>query len=257
MCILFVAIEQHPRYPLIIAANRDEFFNRPTSASHFWGSPPTILSGIDQQAGGTWMGINQTGHIAALTNIRAPQHIIKNAISRGKLVSQYLQFPKVNYEVDLQHSQADYNGYNLLYGPWQQLKVYNNHLDKISSLSRGVYGLSNASLNSPWPKINKGVARLQDYCRQGEGDSHVVNNKALFELLLDSSTAPDEELPETGVPIEWERKLSSIFIRGESYGTRSSTILKIDTQQRVIWSERTFDQSAMCIAEQNYQFNLN
>jgi uncharacterized protein with NRDE domain len=256
MCILFVAIEQHDRYPLIIAANRDEFFNRPTTPSHLWGEK-RILSGIDQQAGGTWMGINTNGYIAALTNIRAPNRINDNAISRGNLVSQYLQVPTDNYAIDLQNSQFDYNGYNLLFGPWNKLNVYNNHLNELSSLGKGFYGLSNANLNSPWPKINKGVGKLKSYCLSGDNISHRVDNEALFELLLDTTTALDQELPQTGVPLEWERKLSSIFIQGDNYGTRSSTILKIDTQQQVTWSERTFNNKASCISEQNYQFNIN
>jgi uncharacterized protein with NRDE domain len=257
MCILFVAIEQHEQYPLIIAANRDEFVVRPTLPSHFWGASQQILSGIDQQAGGTWMGINRGGHLAALTNIRAPERLNENAISRGKLVSQYLQSPTVDYELELQHSQFDYKGYNLLFGPWHQLKVYNNHLNQTSNLTKGFYGLSNAELNSPWPKINKGLAQLKAYCSQGELISHDVRQNILFDLLCDPSQALDNELPNTGVPLEWERRLSSIFIQGEEYGTRSSTILKIDTKQQVTWSERSYDNKAKCIAEQNYQFKLN
>jgi uncharacterized protein with NRDE domain len=257
VCILFVAIEQHEHYPLIIAANRDEFFNRPTLPSHFWGEQKQVLAGIDEQAGGTWMGINQAGNIAALTNIRAPDSIQQDAVSRGKLVSHYLCQPKVDYEVDLQRTKQHYNGYNLLYGPWNNLKVYNNHLDQISTLTQGFYGLSNASLNSPWPKLNKGVSRLKAYCEQGEQDSHNVEFTALFDLLLDTSPALDHELPQTGVPIDWERRLSSIFIQGENYGTRSSTILKVDKYNRVSWCERTFSNTANCVSEQNYQFNIN
>lgn len=254
MCILFVAINQHHRYPLIIAANRDEFFKRPTVPSHFWGAQHQILSGIDQQAGGTWMGINHTGHIAALTNIRDPNSINPLAISRGQLLNHYLQTPTLSYELDLQQSRLEYNGYNLLFGPWHNLKVYNNHLNQISSLNEGFFGLSNAALDSAWPKINKGLAQLKTYCLQ---ENTQINNASLFELLCDSNQASDNELPDTGIPLEWERKLSSIFIKAEDYGTRSSTILKIDKKQRVSWSERTFNRTATCISEQNYQFNIN
>lgn len=253
MCILFVAVNQHKDYPLIIAANRDEFFNRPTAESHFWDEQSQILAGKDLQAGGTWMGINNDGFIASLTNIRDPQKIMPDAVSRGELVSHYLQKPAPDYAQHLAKYRKNYNGYNLLFGPWHSLSVYNNHLDQLQGLTDGYYGLSNASLNSPWPKINKGVNKLQDYCQDG----HEVEPDILFKLLMDSTQADDKCLPKTGVPIDWERRLSSIFILGEEYGTRSSTVLKIDNQQNVQWHERTYDNSAICTSSQSFHFNIN
>jgi uncharacterized protein with NRDE domain len=253
MCILFVAVNQHKDYPLIIAANRDEFFNRDTAASHIWDSEHGIIAGKDLQAGGAWMGINKQGCIASLTNIRNPQKIWTDAITRGELVSHYLQKPVDAYHQTLSASKDNYNGYNLLFGKWNALAVYNNHLDKIQELSDGYYGLSNASLNSPWPKINKGVGKLEEYCQDG----HDINPDILFELLLDKSLAADVDLPQTGVPIDWERRLSSIFILGDEYGTRSSTVLKIDKQQNAQWYERTYDNKATCTSSQSFHFAIN
>ena len=253
MCILFVAVNQHKDYPLIIAANRDEFFKRETAESHLWNSGHGIIAGKDLQAGGTWMGINQQGYLASLTNVRDPKRVCTDAITRGELVTHYLQKPVENYQQILSTSKDNYNGYNLLFGKWNELTVYNNHLDQIQQLTSGYYGLSNASLNSPWPKINKGVGKLEEYCQDG----HDINPEVLFSLLLDKSLAADEDLPQTGIPIDWERRLSSIFILGEEYGTRSSTVLKVDNQQNVTWFERTYDNTATCTSSKSFHFSIN
>ena len=253
MCILFVAVNQHKDYPLIIAANRDEFFVRDTAESHFWKKHPNMLSGKDLQAGGSWMGVNTNGFVASLTNIRAPQKNSNEAITRGELVSHYLQNPAHDYLQTLRSNKHAYNGYNLLFGKWDKLAVYNNHLDQIQYLNDGFYGLSNASLNSPWPKVNKGVKKLQEYCQ----NDHNIQSEMLFTLLLDKHLAADHDLPQTGIPLEWERRLSSIFIQGEEYGTRSSTILKVDKDQNVHWQERTYNNKAKCVAKQNFQFSIN
>jgi uncharacterized protein with NRDE domain len=252
MCILFVAVNQHKNYPLVIAANRDEFFKRETAQSYFWKCKQNILAGKDMEAGGTWMGINQQGYIASLTNIRDPLRISCNVRTRGELVSNYLAQPSKNYAQLLRLNKDNYNGYNLLFGKWDNLSAYNNHLDKIQPLTNGYYGLSNATLNSPWPKIDKGVAKLEQYCQDG----HDIDPNILFDLLVDTSLAPDDKLPKTGVPIDWERRLSSIFILGEEYGTRSSTVLKVDNQQNVEWYERTYNNQAKCISSQSFRFSI-
>jgi len=252
MCILFVAVNQHQDYPLIIAANRDEFFNRETQQSHLWHGQNRIIAGKDLQAGGTWMGINQHGYLASLTNIRDPKTFNEHAVTRGELVSHYLKTPSHDYAKVLMASRHSYNGYNLLFGKWNELAVYNNHLNSLQTLTTGYYGLSNANLNSPWPKINKGVNKLEEYCQDG----HDINPEILFSLLLDTQQAPDHNLPETGVPLDWERRLSSIFILGDDYGTRSSTILKVDKQQKVQWHERTYNNQAICTASQSFHFDI-
>lgn len=254
MCILFLAVNEHEHYPLIVAANRDEFFDRPTSQSDCWNDYPDVLAGRDLRAGGTWMGINNNGRFSALTNVRDPHRIDPNARTRGELVSDFLisQQSNADYLEQLKQTKNDYNGYNLLFGDWHNIWVYNNHQDKMEKLGNGVFGLSNADLNSPWPKINKGVNNLREYCQL----HHDFDQDSLFDLLRDDTQAADEILPQTGVPIEWERKLSSIFIKSEEYGTRSSTLLTIDNENTLRWEERSFDNQGNVFATKNYQSKM-
>ncbi|GAA6183259.1 NRDE family protein [Aliiglaciecola sp. NS0011-25] len=254
MCILFIAVEQHPEYPLIIAANRDEFHQRPTVQSDFWQDHPSLLAGRDLEAGGTWMGMNKNGRLCALTNVRDPQKILNNAISRGHLVSEFLinQDSQQDYLAKLRDSKQQYNGYNLMFGEWNDLSVYNNHTDNVSKLGPGVYGLSNADLNSPWPKINQGVTKLREHCQQAVS----LDTDKLFEILLDQTQAKDEMLPKTGVPIDWERKLSSIFIQSQDYGTRSSTLLLVNKNKHVTWLEHTFDPQGINRKQREFNFYI-
>lgn len=254
MCILFIAIDQHKDYPLIIAANRDEFHQRPTRPSHVWNRPSRILAGKDELANGTWMGINKFGHIAAITNIRAPGKEVNNAISRGGLVTDFLdeQPDSADYHQQIETSRRRYNGYNLLFGKLTALSVYNNFEDDLQVLDAGVYGLSNAMLNTPWPKLDTGKAELARYCQQEQP----IEFDQLFALLKNNTPAHDDVLPKTGVPIEWEKKLSSIFIESPNYGTRSSTLLLIDKQQQVYWQERTFDPAANEINRVEHKFAI-
>ncbi len=254
MCILFIAVKQHPQYPLIIAANRDEFYRRPTKPSGFWAGLDGVLAGKDEQAGGTWMGVSHSGKVAALTNIRAPQTLMENARSRGELVLDYLveNVADTAYLAHLRKSAEAYNGYNLLYGNWHDLKVYNNHTDTLEPLQSGFYGLSNADLNSPWPKINAGVQALEQHCQSQDE----LDCETLFQLLRDESKAEDHLLPSTGVPYQWEKQLSSIFINTPEYGTRSSTLLLVDRDAHVTWHERSYDEEATVTANKTYQFDI-
>lgn len=255
MCILFIAVNQHPEYPLIIAANRDEFHQRPTLASHFWPEHTQLLAGKDKTAGGTWMGINTNGRISALTNIRAPGKERESAVSRGELAINYLtqEVTQSDYLKILEASHLDYNGYNLLFGELTKLKVYNSFENSAYDLEDGVYGLSNASLNSPWPKLDAGRSALADYCMNASSLRH----EHLFELLKNTKPADDKLLPQTGISIEWERKLSSIFIKSPEYGTRSSTVLLVDRNNHVCWEERTFNPEAELVGTQHFEFDID
>ncbi|GGD54697.1 NRDE family protein [Lacimicrobium alkaliphilum] len=246
MCILFIAVNKNPHYPLVIAANRDEFFARPTAQSGFWPDSPEVLAGKDLEAGGSWMGVTTHGRIAALTNIRDPKRMVANRKSRGKLVLDYLKqaehaaTPK-GYLQWLEQCREAFNGYNLLFGQYRpgsgvQLNVYNNHTNSHTTLDTGIYGLSNADINSPWPKTSRGVQALS-----ANLDNIQPEDERLFSILKDAQQANDADLPETGIPREWEKQLSSIFIRGEDYGTRSSTLLLMDNKGHLHWSERTFN----------------
>lgn len=254
MCILFIAVSQHPDFPLIIAANRDEFHNRPTAQSHFWHEQPHMLAGKDLQALGTWMGVTKSGRISALTNVRDPQKIMPDAITRGELVTRFLleNESQSDYLNRLRQSKDNYNGYNLLFGDWHDLWVYNNHTDQVDKLLPGFYGLSNADLNSPWPKINQGVAELKTHCKE----SQRINTDRLFDILLNQTQSTDDLLPETGVPIEWERKLSSVFIKSPDYGTRSATLLLINRENQLKWIEHTFNPDGENIDQQEFSFHL-
>ncbi len=255
MCILFIAVNHHSDYPLIIAANRDEFHARETKPSHFWAAQPNLLAGRDMVGGGTWMGITKTGRISALTNIRAPGKEHPNPVTRGKLVSDFLtlDIKPEDYLDKLKKSRNDYNGYNLLFGSLNKLFVYNSFENNAYVLNDGVYGLSNASLNSPWPKLDMGRNTLANYCQ----NTQTVNQEHLFELLSNKQLAEDARLPRTGVPLMWEKRLSSIFIQSPDYGTRSSTVLLIDSKQKAYWEERTYSAEAMLVETHQYEFMIN
>ncbi|GAA0356678.1 NRDE family protein [Bowmanella denitrificans] len=252
MCILFVALRAHPEFPLLIAANRDEFHARPTTPSGFWPAAPGILAGKDLQAGGTWMGVSEDGRVAALTNIREPSQHKANSPSRGHLVSGYLtNTTPQDYAAALKRSKTAYNGYNLLFGNWQNLAVYNNKRDELTMLTDGIYGLSNADIHSPWPKTSKGVARLTQFCQQGQ-----TNTEILFSLLKDDVPAEDHLLPSTGVAKEWEKRLSAIFIQSEQYGTRTSTLLMVNKHAQASWYERSFSASGVVYKDVSFHFPL-
>jgi uncharacterized protein with NRDE domain len=256
MCILFIANKQRQDTPFIMAANRDEFHARPTAPSAFWESHPDVLGGIDLEALGTWMGVTRNGKIAALTNIRAPQTTVSNALSRGGVVKAWLISSNVNhveYAHSLSSSRHQYNGYNLVFGTINDLAVYNNHADRIDTINEGVYGLSNADIQTPWPKVSRGIAALSDYVCQAD----TIDNEALFDLLKNQEKATDDVLPTTGVPLEWERALSSIFIVMPTYGTRTSTIVTVDANNMLYWEERTFDTEGKTISSQSFHFSLH
>ncbi|WP_100657235.1 NRDE family protein [Alteromonas flava] len=256
MCILFIAVNQHAKYPLIIAANRDEFHQRPTQHSQYWPNNPDLLAGIDLQGGGTWMGVTRHGKFAALTNIRDPHRNNPEARTRGELVANFLTCNTSidNYLEDIKPDNHKYNGYNLLLAdlPSLDLRTYNNYLCEEHRLTEGYYGLSNASLDVPWPKIQRGKHALQSYC-----ETHAdINTDALFAILADSTLADDAQLPQTGVPHIWEKRLSSIFITGDDYGTRASTLLFVSRAGTVKWLERSFSATGTVVDQQSFTFRL-
>jgi uncharacterized protein with NRDE domain len=240
MCLILFSYQQHPDYPLVVIANRDEFYQRPTLQAHWWKDEPHILAGKDVQAGGSWMGVNRKGRFAALTNIREPQNIKSDAPSRGHLVTDYLREQAresaEGYMGKISEKGQAYNGFNLLVGGPEELWWYANRVEAPQQLEPGLYGLSNALLDTPWPKVEKGKAQLQQLLGNGEAFSH---EQALFSLK-NPELAPDEQLPQTGVPLEWERKLSAMFIEMEKYGTRCSTIVSYGADGRLTFTERSY-----------------
>ncbi|HBG05110.1 MAG: hypothetical protein A2075_24160 [Geobacteraceae bacterium GWC2_58_44] len=238
MCTLLLAYQVHPRYPLILAVNRDEFYQRPTAAAAYWEDAAHLFAGRDLVHGGTWLGVTSTGRIAALTNYRQPKLPGVHGRSRGELVSEFLKGETTaeEYLERLRGKGVHYSGYNLLLGDPGRLYCYSNKSDEIVTIPPGVHGLSNHLLNTPWPKVLRGKASLARVL--GAGD---FSAEELFAILADSSKAPDDQLPDTGVGLETERLLSSIFITGERYGTRSSSILLVDRDGQATFVERSFD----------------
>lgn len=235
MCLLVFSWNPNSEHPLLLLANRDEFHARPTAALAQWVDLPSIYAGRDLQAGGTWVGIAQNGRFAALTNIRQPQKLALR--SRGDLVQQYLSNndePECYLRGVLQQRDA-FNGFNLLVGDRQQLWFFNSKQNQAQCLAAGVYGLSNASLDTPWPKLVQARSRFSQHLNS--------TDEELFQLMRDEGRPADNQLPDTGVGLATERFLSSMFIRGEHYGTRSTSILRLSGHELHL-SERTYNAQA-------------
>ncbi|KQQ45078.1 hypothetical protein ASF61_20810 [Duganella sp. Leaf126] len=248
MCLMVFAWKILPAVPLVAAANRDEFYGRATAAAAPWPDHPHIYGGRDLQAGGSWMGIahgdaggdRNGARFAAITNIRAPGERRDDAPSRGRLVADFLtgNLSPQAYIDTLRGRAADYNGFNLVVGDRDTLIWYSNRGDADprngQPLPPGVYGVSNALLDAPWPKVVKTKAELASLICLGAPDD------AFFEMLADTTPAPDQRLPETGVPLDIERVLSSVRIDSPGYGTRTSTVVKLYANATATLQEHIF-----------------
>lgn len=234
MCLIVFAWRPGHALPLIVAANRDEFYARPTQALGAWEDAPGVHAGRDLEAGGTWLGVGPQGRFAALTNIREPGQPL-GPRSRGELVAAYLQGELgVEAYLDQVASRSrQYSGFNLLVGDGRQLGYLHAREAAARLLEPGVYGLSNAGLDTPWPKLVKARRGL-------EGLLESADPQRLLALLADGETAADADLPETGVGLATEKLLSSVFIASQNYGTRASTVLIVDDQGRRRLVERSF-----------------
>lgn len=217
MCLIVVGWRVHPDYPLVVAANRDEFYPRPTMAAAHWPDAPQVIGGIDLEAGGTWLGITETGRFAAVTNVREP-NMAKGACSRGALTRDFLLSDLSAADYVQQIDGQLYSGFNLLLSDGESLVYGSNRDGQARTLPPGIYGLSNHLLDSPWPKL------LQAKQRFSAALQHLPTEAAFFELLADQTIVADAILPQTGVPLEWERLLSAVFVKSENYGTRASTL---------------------------------
>ncbi|MEZ4774802.1 MAG: NRDE family protein [Bacteroidia bacterium] len=236
MCLILFGYRVHPGYPLIIAANRDEFYARPTLRAGWWEENPAILAGKDLQAGGTWLGVSKSGRFAAVTNFREPNNIKPQAPSRGALVTRFLegQTGTIPYLDHLSTQAEAYNGFNLLTFDSNTLGWYSNRHENPEWLDPGVYGLSNHLLNTAWPKVQQGKERLAALI----SPETEMNPESLFEMLNNDTIAPDDRLPSTGVSLELERMLSAMCIKSPTYGTRVSTVVLIDHSGKVYFEER-------------------
>ncbi len=237
MCLILFQIAKQSAIPLILTANRDEFYHRPTRPMDFWEENPNILAGKDLEAGGTWMGLNTQGRFAALTNYRDMSQIKTKAPSRGEIIPQLLNFSGTIPEFfkDLDSDASAYNGFNLLAGEAGQIYWYSNQNRTITQVEPGTHGLSNHLLDTPWPKVHRGRQMLEKIMADTPQD-----NEPLFNLLTDTKHPMDSQLPDTGIGLEWERLLSPLFIQSPTYGTRCSTVMRILQNGSIHVTERTF-----------------
>jgi uncharacterized protein with NRDE domain len=238
MCLILLALDTHPDYALVLAANRDEFYDRPTAPAAFWDDAPEVLGGRDLRAGGTWLGIDRTGRLAAVTNYRQGTRESPAPRSRGHLVGDYLtsRVGAQDHTARVGRDAELYNGFNLICGDSRGFGYFSNREGRPRALGTGIYGLSNHLLDSPWPKVTAGKSGLAALLSTS-GEELLAR---LFALLSDRSPAADEALPRTGVSAEWERLLSSAFIASPEYGTRSSTVILMGRDGRTVFEERSF-----------------
>ena len=254
MCLIFISFQEHPSYKLIVAANRDEFHRRKTAAADFWKDYPNVLGGRDLEANGTWFGVSRSGKISLLTNYRDPQHINPIAPSRGHLVSDFLEdnVAAEPYMKAVESRGKHYNGYNLVAGTADELWYHSNYASGIQSIAPGLHGLSNHLLDTAWPKVKRGKQLLETILKQKR-----IEPSEIFDLLYDDHVAPDNQLPDTGVGLERERALSSMFIKSPDYGSRCSTVVLIDRQNHLLFSERVYDLSTFQFATKDFEFDIH
>lgn len=264
MCLILLGWRAHPDYPLIVAANRDEFHARPTEPAHFWKDAPFLLAGRDAQAGGTWMGVTLNGRFAALTNFREPEtgSPIPETHSRGRLVSDFLMGSQTaeSYLTEVTERADAYKAFNLICGTLADgLFQYSNRTAREPQTARprrltpGIWGLSNNLLDVPWPKVARGKSEM------ALALSALPRERPLFELLRDERIHPDDQLPRTGISVEWERVLSAAFVRAPHYGTRCSTVLVCDRHGRATFDEQSFLPNAsppVVVSRERYRFRL-
>lgn len=260
MCLILTSWQSHPDYPLVVLANRDEFYDRATDAMHWWDDHPHILAGRDradvQGEPGTWMGLSKLGRFAALTNVRAPSEKNPDAKTRGEISAEFLK-ARVSPEQFIQEKATQfnrYNGFNLLVADvsvqnpsllWLSNRVQmgkslrHRKVMNPQALKPGVYGLSNGMLDSPWPKVQHRIGAFAQLLAMDTGQFKRAEN--YLGIMSDMTQAPDEYLPDTGVSYEWEKVLSSAFIRTPNYGTRATSLIRVrrDGQYEVL--EKRFD----------------
>lgn len=245
MCLIFFAINAHTEFPLIVAANRDEYFQRPTLPMHGWDNS-NIVAGKDLTGGGTWMGMSKTGRFAALTNFRDPQESIHNPLSRGLLVRQFLESTQSapDYLESVIHEGHRYPGFNLVAGQGHQLwYVSNKSARQPQPLEAGIHGLSNHLMNTPWPKVSQGKTALQQVLQRNPHPGEHTLKNSLFDLMNHREPAADQDLPDSGVGAFLEKVLSPRFIQAPmlNYGTRCSSVILINNERHHYLFEKTWD----------------
>ena len=252
MCLLVLAWQVDPELPLVLVGNRDEFHDRPAAPAGWWEVPDGVLGGRDLEAGGSWLALHRRGRIAVVTNFREPLADASGRRSRGELVVEAVtgDGPLEAWLDRLAGRGDDYGGFNLVVGDRTALHAVSNRGDDRRRLPPGVYGLSNHLLDTPWPKVAAAKARLRRWLADPQRD-----REGLFDILADRRPAPDDELPDTGVPQEWERLLSSAFIVSPRYGTRAGTVVLVRSDGLTELVERRFAPDGSCTGESAFELD--
>ena len=246
MCLIAVAWQVHPDYPLVMVSNRDEFLQRPTAKADHWEDHPNVFGGRDLSAGGTWLGLasprsetGALGRMAAVTNVRNPAAQQDGLRSRGDLVKEFLTGDNTvaDHLDSVRQQQREFNGFNLLVCDGDQLGFYSNGSDHLEILSPGIYGISNADLDTPWPKVVNAKNQLQAFLKGP------IATQTLASLLHEKSLASDDALPSTGISLDWERALSAQFIEMDNYGTRCTTAITVANNGVAEFVELTVDET--------------
>lgn len=251
MCILFIAIKQHPDYPMIICANRDEFHQRPTQNMHWW-TEQEMLAGKDLQAGGTWLGLNATDRFSALTNFRRPEHFDVSKRSRGDLAMQALVVNQTKMQQYLAQKSHQYNDFNLVFGPLNNLQTFDSVNQTFTTLKPGFHSVCNGALDDIWPKMTLGVNILENLVT-----AEKVTTDALFSVMRNQNIVAKQHLPSTGLSTEWESLLSSIFIISPEYGTRTTAIILQSTSGDVEVYERNYNAEGITINNNNFHIKAS
>ena len=249
MCLVVLAFNTHPECLLVVAANRDEFHGRPTQDAHWWADAPDILGGRDLQAGGTWLGLHRNGRFATVTNYRdaAPKH--GDMHSRGHLVSEFLNSRLTPVDYLRTIVPDDYRGFNLLAADGQSFAYLSNRGGGLQELEAGIYGLSNATLDTPWEKVERSKDRLGRLFEEGK-----INETHLMRLLGDREKGPVDEVKSARLPFATAHAITAPFIVTSEYGTRCSTIVRADSKGQWNFYERRFDSDGHNVGESRFSF---
>jgi uncharacterized protein with NRDE domain len=252
VCLIVLAWRARADLPLAVAANRDEWRDRAAAAAHWWPDSPFLLAGRDLKARGTWMGLTLSGRFAAVTNFRDPADKRSTALSRGTLVTEFLLGSEAapDFLGRLRARVREYNGFNLVLGDPHGLYYFGSREGAVREIEPGVHGLSNHVLDEPWPKVTRGRHAMTTALGATDPSS------GLFEMLSDTRGVPDEELPETGVGLDWERRLASPLITGPDYGTRASTVVLLSGDGKATFEERTRGADGSVTQTAAYEFQV-
>jgi uncharacterized protein with NRDE domain len=256
MCLIALAWKAHPQHRLLLVANRDEFHARAAAPLAWWADSPLVLAGRDLQEGGAWLGVSRSGRVAAVTNVRGPDAAVRKPLSRGQLVADFLRGDDsaAEYADRLEHEAAGYGGFNLLLCDGDELRYVTNRPRFLSEdVAPGVHALSNAQLDTPWPKARRARAVVENVILR-ESPGAAIDDAELLAVMADVSQAADEALPLTGVSLEMERLLSSPFIRTPTYGTRCTSLLRISHTGEISLFERSFGSDGMPSGENRETF---